>query len=148
MTEVFFSPGMDSLNAIINRLENARRRVDICVFTISDDRIKVKIKELFDKGIDVRIITDNDKCFDKGSDITELAKYGVKIKVDKTRAHMHHKFAVIDKKISITGSYNWTRSAEKYNFENILVTNSRSIARAFRKEFERLWNEMKEYNPK
>ena len=35
---------------------------------------------------------------------------------------MHHKFCVIDGKILITGSYNWTNYAENRNLENIVVT--------------------------
>ncbi|MCP4132666.1 MAG: hypothetical protein GY754_17000, partial [bacterium] len=48
-------------------------------------------------------------------------------------------------KLVITGSYNWTRSAAAYNNENILVTEEKTIATAYKKEFDKLWKEMKEY---
>ena len=50
-----------------------------------------------------------------------------------------HKVAIIDGKIVITGSYNWTWSAEKRNDENVLVLMSRSLAEKYEKEFQRTW---------
>jgi phosphatidylserine/phosphatidylglycerophosphate/cardiolipin synthase-like enzyme len=58
----------------------------------------------------------------------------------ETRGIMHHKFAVIDRKVLITGSYNWSRSAETLNGENILIFQSAEpLAEEYRKEFEKLW---------
>jgi len=140
MYKVYFSPGDDCLNAIVSLLQQAKREVKVCVFTISDNRIGSVLRDLHFKGIDVKIITDNDKRFDKGSDIHYLHEKGIKIKIDRTKAHMHHKFAVIDKNITITGSYNWTKSAGDVNYENIVVTDQRDIRKAYLQEFDRLWD--------
>ncbi len=144
-TNLYFSPGTDCLNAIIKQLNSAKKKVDICVFTISDNRITGSIVDCEIRGVKVKVLSDNDKLFDKGSDIDYLVRKGVEVRVDKTSAHMHHKFAVIDDSIAITGSYNWTRSAEKYNHENIIVTNDKTIVKSYSKEFKKLWNEMKMY---
>ncbi len=143
MEKVYFSPGFECLDAIVNNLLKAKNSVKICVFTISDNRIIDAIKELQYRGVDIKVITDNDKRFDKGSDIGYLVRKGIPVKIDLTEAHMHHKFAVIDETTTITGSYNWTRSAEKYNNENIIVTDSKKISKEFLKEFNKLWKEMK-----
>ena len=143
MDKVLFSPGTDCLNAIVENIRNAKKSLKICVFTISDNRIVSAIESLKYKDVEIRIITDNDKRFDKGSDIIYLNEKGYNIKVDLSDAHMHHKFAVIDDKITITGSYNWTRSAQKYNQENILITDNKDITQAYLTEFEKLWNNMK-----
>jgi competence ComEA-like helix-hairpin-helix protein len=52
---------------------------------------------------------------------------------------MHNKFAVIDSKIVITGSYNWTASASTRNDENLLVIDDEEVILRFRKQFENLW---------
>lgn len=52
---------------------------------------------------------------------------------------MHHKFVIIDNKILISGSINWTKSAFFGNFENMLVTNEPAIVKPFMYEFERIW---------
>lgn len=142
----YFSPGEDCLNAITNRIQSARHTLDICVFTISDDRISREIEYCHDRKVRVRILTDNDKLHDKGSDVDRLAKYGIPVRVDRTEKHMHHKFAIIDGKELITGSYNWTRSAERYNEENILITEDERATRSFSKEFKTLWEKMKVYD--
>lgn len=59
--------------------------------------------------------------------------------VENTSGLMHHKFIVIDGEITVTGSYNWTVSADDDNFENIVIIFCREIAIAYTQEFERLW---------
>lgn len=143
--DVFFSPGEECRNAIINRINGAIHQIGICVFTISDDRITDAIVTAHKKGVNVKIITDNDKSWDEGSDIKQLAKVGVPIKMDSTPNHMHHKFMVVDSKALLTGSYNWTVSAMRYNHENILITEEAGVVRSFLKEFDNLWRQMIEY---
>jgi phosphatidylserine/phosphatidylglycerophosphate/cardiolipin synthase-like enzyme len=72
-------------------------------------------------------------------------KAGIDVRVDYTDHHMHHKFAVIDERTVMTGSYNWTRSAALYNHENILITGDKAIVKEYLKEFHRLWDVMKPY---
>jgi phosphatidylserine/phosphatidylglycerophosphate/cardiolipin synthase-like enzyme len=53
---------------------------------------------------------------------------------------MHHKYAVIDGKTLITGSFNWTISAEKRNDENLVVIKgTREVIEAYERNFEKLW---------
>ena len=87
----------------------------------------------------VRVISDNDKSLDEGSDIDALRRAGVEVRIDETEAHMHHKFALFDGVRLLNGSYNWTRSAANYNQENVVVTADRALVEAFAGEFERLW---------
>lgn len=117
----------------------------ICVFTISDDRISEAIIKTFRKGIEIKLLTDNEKLYDKGADIMELAAKGVPTRVDMTHNHMHHKFAIIDNEVVLTGSYNWTRSAANYNHENVLITNDKATVQAYCQEFDKLWEEMQVY---
>ena len=141
-TEVHFSPGDGCLHAIQRMLRQATRAVDVCVFTISDDRITRDMIAAHRRGIRLRVITDNDKQFDRGSDIEDLAAAGIPVRVDRTENHMHHKFAVCDARLLLTGSYNWTRSAALYNEENILLTEDPEAVRPFQREFDRLWDLM------
>lgn len=143
--KVYFSPGPDCLNAINQQISYASKSIDICVFTISDDRIKDKLLYAKSKGAKIRILTDNDKSFDRGSDIQSLADSGIPVKMDTTEHHMHNKFAIFDEKILLTGSFNWTRSASKYNHENVIVSNDISAVVKYKEEFDRLWGTMLAY---
>lgn len=140
--EVFFSPGDACPRKIVNLIEGCRSQVDICVFTITDDRISDAIHNTHRRNVPVRIITDNDKQHDAGSDIRYLHGAGVPVRFDRTENHMHHKFAIFDRRRALTGSYNWTRSAANFNEENFLVSADPEVVRTFGEKFERLWEEL------
>lgn len=139
---VYFSPGDFCLNAIVSQIQSAQRTLDICVFTISDDRISDALIASHQRHVKVRVVTDNEKLLDLGSDIERHVKAGIAVKVDRTEHHMHHKFAVVDGKSVVTGSYNWTKSAAEFNQENIIVSTELAVVHSFQGEFERLWAKM------
>ncbi len=138
---VCFSPGDDCRRKIIDLCHQAKRSIDVCVFTISDDTLSEAIFKAHQRGIKVRIITDNDKANDLGSDVDELSAKGVPVRMDRTANHMHHKFAVFDESILLNGSFNWTRSATRYNQENVLVSGEVKVVDQFQSKFESLWKE-------
>jgi cardiolipin hydrolase len=140
-TRAFFSPGKTCVTAIEAFVSRARKQLDICVFTITDDRLARAVLAAEKRGIAVRIITDNDKAGDRGSDARRLEASGIPLKTDQTSDHMHHKFAVADRKRLLTGSYNWTRGAHR-NLENIIVSADETLAKRFQREFNRLWSKL------
>lgn len=141
-SEAFFSPHDRCVGRIKRLFGAARNSVDICVFTITDDRLKDAIVDAHRRGVAIRVISDNDKSADLGSDIDQLARLGVPVRVDQTEYHMHHKYAIYDNLQLLTGSYNWTRSAARYNEENFIITSDASLLRSFRQAFEKLWNDL------
>jgi phosphatidylserine/phosphatidylglycerophosphate/cardiolipin synthase-like enzyme len=142
-TDAFFSPGDACRNTIIQRIDGANKQLQICVFTISDDSITKSLLAAHRRKVQIKVITDNDKSLDQGSDIDQLARAGIAVKMDITSNHMHHKFMIADLHTLITGSYNWTLSAARYNHENILLTRESNVIKSFSSEFDKLWNEMK-----
>jgi cardiolipin hydrolase len=137
--EAHFSPGEGCVRRIRGLLEGARRTAHICVFTITDDRIAEAIHAAHKRGVVVRIVTDDEKARDVGSDVIVMARGGIPVLVDDSPYHMHHKFAIFDGDTMLTGSYNWTRGAAQNNEENLIITNDRRLLAAFKGEFERLW---------
>ncbi len=141
-TQVWFSPGDACLDAVLAHLRSCRQSMDICVFTIADDRITEQILAAHRRGVTVRIISDNDKRDDRGSDIARLAAAGIVVALDRSEAHMHHKFALFDAQRLLNGSFNWTRSASRYNDENLVSTNDPVQLRYFSAQFEALWQSL------
>lgn len=140
-SEALFSPRDDCSHRICRMIDSARKQIDICVFTITDDRVTRAIQDAHQRKVSVRIISDNDKSYDLGSDIEQLSRSGIPVRIDKTEYHMHHKFALFDSEFMLTGSYNWTRSASKNNSENLIITNDPALLLRFESEFEKLWDE-------
>ena len=126
--EAFFAPGERCLQHIVHRFTQCRRTADVCVFTITDDRISRAILDAHRRKVRVRVITDSDKQHDAGSDVQKFREAGIPVKVDDIHTasepglngHMHHKFAIFDGTRLLNGSYNWTRGAADMNYENIV----------------------------
>ena len=137
--ESFFSPGETCLRAIVSCISAARETIDVCVFTITDDRISEALVAAHKRGVKLRVISDDDKSEDRGSDTRSLDRKGIDTRFDSSPSHMHHKFAIFDRKTLLTGSYNWTRSAARANQENILLSDDVRLIADFRGCFDRLW---------
>lgn len=143
--QVYFSPGEECVAAIRSFIKSARHTLDVCVFTVADDRLSAALLVAHQQGVRLRLLTDNDKVLDRGSDVRELHFAGVPVRTDCTTNHMHHKFAIADGQQVLTGSYNWTRSAAQYNLENLLITPDPAIVGRYAAEFERLWEALSEF---
>ncbi len=141
-SEALFSPGEEPLRKILALFGAAARSCDVCVFTITDDRIANAILAAHARGVKVRIITDDEKSYDTGSDIERFERAGLSVKTDASPHHMHHKFALFDRRVVLTGSYNWTRSAAHHNQENLIVSTDPRLVAPFGDMFERLWGEL------
>ena len=107
--------------------------------TITDDRLTSAILEAHARSVRIRIITDDDKSADLGSDAARFLQAGIALRTDRSRYHMHHKFALFDGALLLNGSYNWTRGAAENNEENFIVTSDRRLVEEFSAAFERLW---------
>ena len=139
IAEVWFSPGRECRRRITMALDRAQHSIDICVFTITDNELARAIIAAHQRGRHVRVLSDNDKARDRGSDIDEFIEAGLHVAVDQSRHHMHHKSAVIDQSLLLTGSYNWTRSAAQHNEENLLVTDDPRLVKPYVERFDLLW---------
>lgn len=144
--EAHFSPGEGCVRRIRGLLDATHKSADICVFTITDDRIAESILAAHRRKVAVRLITDDEKARDVGSDALALARAGIPVRVDGSPFHMHHKFALFDRHTLLTGSYNWTRGAADNNEENLILSNDRRLLTSFQGEFDRLWTKFAHNN--
>ncbi len=141
-SECYFGPGDAMVETLHRLLSEVRRSVDVAVFTITDDRLTEALIDLHRGGRGVRVLTDDDKASDRGSDAHRLQRAGVAVAFDRSPHHFHHKFAVLDGERLVNGSYNWTRSADRDNRENFLVTSDPFLVAEYGRAFEGLWGEL------
>jgi mitochondrial cardiolipin hydrolase len=137
--DAYFAPGEDCLRKLRELCLGAKRSIDVCVYTISDDRLCVALIDAYRRGLTVRIVSDDEKIRDAGSDVLRLRDFGLNVRLDDTAFHMHHKFAIFDGARLASGSFNWTRNASSGNEENLVVTDDVRLVRSFDTHFERLW---------
>ena len=141
VSSAYFSPGDTCLRRLCDLMRGCRDTLDICVFTIADDRLTEAILDCHARGVQVRVVSDNDKQHDSGSDIDRLRAQGVQVRVDDAPSHMHHKFALFDGRVLANGSFNWTRSATRDNDENLVVSDDANLVRVFGLQFGKLWQQ-------
>ncbi|XP_006014144.1 mitochondrial cardiolipin hydrolase [Latimeria chalumnae] len=134
----------NSLSRLIRRLLSAQQSLELCIFAFSSPPLGRAVLLLHQRGVRVRVITDCNYMALTGSQIGHLRKAGIPVRHDQDTSYMHHKFAVVDKSILITGSLNWTTQAIQGNKENVIVTDEADFVQVFLLEFEKMWEE---YDP-
>ncbi len=144
-----FSPSGRCSSHILRAIGEARNEILVAVYAFTSDDIAWALVKAGQRRVKVQVIVDQE--FDgenrtskgsflerKGLAVRRIS--GLKNGADKGGGLMHQKFAVIDRSVVLTGSYNWTASAEKLNHENLLVfRDAGGLAEEYRNEFFRLW---------
>ncbi len=144
LVESYFSPSDNTTNAITNALQTAETDIVFATltFTMNDMR-----DALFDRdaaGVYVRGLIEN--INDIGGDYQAMVDGGLEVKDHPAQHDIHHKYAIVDATNPasdpqvITGSHNWSASAENSNDENTLIIHSAVVANIFLQEFEARWN--------
>ena len=83
------------------------------------------------RGIRVSILLDKSNLHDKWSQINLLKKAGIDVSIDKVSGIAHNKIMIIDHKKVITGSFNFTRSADSRNTENVIIIDDSKVAESY-----------------
>ena len=138
--QCYFFPDGSNEYKVVNILRTCKKSLDIAIYTFTLESIAKAVIEVYNRGIPVRIICDNECEKKSTSKIKKLASVGIVCKTDNSCYYMHHKFAVIDNSVVVTGSFNWSSQAVNHNEENILFYENKNIAQKFTDEFNRLWN--------
>lgn len=128
-----------SFSRLLRHILSASTSLDLCIFSFSNMALSRAVLLLHSKGVAIRVVTDKDYSAITGSQIGVLRKAGICVRSGENCTHMHHKFAVVDSRLLITGSLNWTLTAVQNNMENILITEATDLVKPFIKEFHRLW---------
>lgn len=137
--EALFFPSDENEYKILYYVQQAKAYVNLCVFALSNDLLVDELIKLHQKGVTVRVISDDEQAERSGADMGRLQTAGIQGRLDQSKANMHHKFCVVDGLILINGSFNWTRQAVEKNQENIVIVDDSVLIQAYNGEFERLW---------
>jgi Phosphatidylserine/phosphatidylglycerophosphate/cardiolipin synthases and related enzymes len=151
---VYFSPNGGASDAIIREIDHAHSFIDIAMYAFTSRPIGQAVIDAYKRGVKVRLVMDVREANTRYSRSRFFYRAGIPIKtlpVEETRfvkGLMHNKFAVIDGKEIITGSYNWTASAEKLNYENLLIIKSQKLADIYEKYFNWMFSIGNDFKPK
>ena len=142
ISDCMFFPSKENEAKLIDYLKLATRELQLCIFTLTNNALASTLLYLFEeKKVQIRIITDDANMQHMGSDVETLASK-IPVRTDHNLfAHMHNKYVVIDRKLLITGSFNWTGQAVSVNNENVVILEDEDLSLRYLEDFERLWKE-------
>ena len=134
--EVLFSPEDSVLERLVQIIQTAESSVYFMVYSFTLDPLAEALLARAQAGVQVAGLFDEDqyKSNQKG-EFDRLRAARLDVRLDGSPGKMHHKVLIIDQKIVVTGSYNFSASAEEYNDENTLVIYSAQVAELFLREF-------------
>ena len=136
-TRTCFTPGQDCTSVIVQTIDTAKTELLVQAYGFTTLQIAQAIVRAKTRGAKVLVVLDksNETSNDTGAQL--LKENGIDIKVDSTVTIAHNKVMVIDQNTVITGSFNFTESAQKRNAENVLIISGNpALAAQYRKNFE------------
>jgi hypothetical protein len=126
---------------LLEKLNEANKEIIIAVYWFTNRELFDALVAKLQNGVNIHLIIHNDFINNRESGLPfqEFIDNGGKFYFSDGNNPMHNKFCIIDQKILINGSYNWTYFAEEKNRENILVIkNENEVISSFSDEFKRL----------
>jgi len=140
--DVYFSPDDGVEAALLELIANAEESVYFMAFSFTSDSLGQALRERARSGVTVQGVMDADQVASNlGTEYDAFRQAGLPVRIDGIFGQMHHKVMIIDAQIVVTGSYNFTSSAEQRNDENLLVIYDAAIAAQFLSEFQRVYEQ-------
>jgi phosphatidylserine/phosphatidylglycerophosphate/cardiolipin synthase-like enzyme len=139
--EAYFSPNGGIRHRLLRAINMTKATIDLAVFDFTSGELAGALLAAKERGVVIRIVADARQAQGKHSEVPLLLARGVKVRLTtgQGRGLMHHKFALFDGQLVLTGSYNWTESAERANFENAVLLDNPTVVQRFQAQFESLF---------
>jgi phosphatidylserine/phosphatidylglycerophosphate/cardiolipin synthase-like enzyme len=137
---IYFSPADHIQSALLPLIDNARSSITFLAYSFTSDPLGNAIRRRAEAGVEVAGVLDADQVRSNvGTEYDAFRKAGLDVRLDGNPGLMHHKVIIIDERMVVMGSYNFTASAEKNNDENLLVVDDPEIAAQYMNEFQRVY---------
>jgi phosphatidylserine/phosphatidylglycerophosphate/cardiolipin synthase-like enzyme len=134
---VCFSPQGGCASKITAEIARAKKSVRIAGYVFTSRTIAKALVAAKEKKLEVEVVVDDTNKADSRSATAFLKENGVPVYFDSKHAIFHNKVIIIDGKRILTGSYNWTASAELKNAENVLFLTNTKLAAEYEKDFQK-----------
>ena len=139
---MIFSPKGGASKELARLIKAAKTEIMVAAYAFSSKYLGQALSAALKRGIKIRVLLDGDNARKSYSIDEWLAGEGITVQfIEIKRGSLHHKFMLIDAKLLITGSYNFTNESEFRNYEAAIFTNHKGLIQAFTNEFERLWGQ-------
>ena len=137
---VFTSEDPALENAIVPLVKSATKSIRFLTFSFTDFPLADTMSQRAKAGVDVAGVFEKVGSETEASELRTLMCRSVPVKQDGNSGFLHHKVIIVDERIVITGSMNYSTNAEENNDENVIIIDNAEIARLYLQEFDRVWN--------
>ncbi|WP_224981277.1 phospholipase D family nuclease [Geomonas agri] len=135
--EVFFSPRGGATEAVVQEIAGAKTEILVQAYSFTSVPIAKALLGAYKRGVKVVVVLDKSQRSERYTSATFLRNAGVQVLIDDRHAIAHNKIMIIDKRVLITGSFNFTKAAEVKNAENLLVMKgNRPLVERYLRNFE------------
>jgi phosphatidylserine/phosphatidylglycerophosphate/cardiolipin synthase-like enzyme len=131
VASLYFSPNGNCTQAIVKEIDSAKKEVLVQAYSFTSVTIAQALLNAKKRGVNVRAILDKSQTSTQYSMATFLYNQGIPVYIDSVHAIAHDKIMIIDRKLVITGSFNFTKAAEEKNAENVLIIRSTKLAQLY-----------------
>ena len=128
---LFFSPKGRCAEHLIKTIHKAEKSIYTSIYVFTHKGIANAMKAAKARGVDIHILADNTQANSSYAQLRDLNAHGIAVYIDKRPGVFHHKWSVIDRKIIVNGSYNYTKNAEDKNNEMLGHIASPKVAEKF-----------------
>jgi len=128
---VFFSPKGGCTQAIVDTIEQAKIEILVQAYSFTSQPVAEALVNAYKRNIKVEIMLDKSQLTAKSSMLNYVASAGIPTYIDSKHAIAHNKIMIIDRKTVITGSFNFTKSAEQNNAENLIIIPGQGLAKEY-----------------
>jgi phosphatidylserine/phosphatidylglycerophosphate/cardiolipin synthase-like enzyme len=125
---VCFTPGGNCTDFIVQAISGAKTSLLVQAYSFTSTPIANALLDAHKRGVQVQVILDKSQRSEKYSSADFLANQGVPTLIDANHAISHNKVMIIDGDTVITGSFNFTKSAQEKNAENVLILRDPALA--------------------
>lgn len=137
VVQAWFSPGGGCTEAIVDCIHAAKKSVRIQAYSFTSAPIAAAVVDAHKRGLDVVVILDKSQRTEKYSSADFLAHAGVPTLIDAKHAIAHNKIIILDGVVVLTGSFNFTKSAEEKNAENLIELEDRALAARYTENWQK-----------
>ncbi len=140
--QVYFSPEDGVAQYLLALIGSAKESIHFLAYSLTSEELATALIERASQGIAISGVFEKSQYLSNvGSEYDRMQSAGLDVHLDGNPQQMHHKVLIVDGWIVVTGSYNFTNSAETRNDENVLILYSQAIAEQFLKEYRRLFEQ-------
>lgn len=136
-----FSPENDPDKLIIEEVKKAQKSIYFMAFSFTHDEIGDAMIERFKSGVELKGVFEKTGATTTYSEYPKMKNLGIDVRLDSNTKNMHNKVIIVDGKVTMLGSFNFSSNATSSNDENLLtVKNNTTIAKKYTDEFKRIFD--------